>query len=315
MNRNAYLAIVCVLTAFVSLNLQAQSIVISDGPAPSQIAGNAVRKIVETDGPAEWTAAQKQGHRLIGSWIIQTDGPGTGRLVGPEQGKELASVPPSASSPENSELPNPETSTLAPVASVTQSAKTIPEPPAEKHIELSQWSSVHADDFFYVYSDHQKLGNHFAPSGWMGDVSDIHFDDSSRENPRSGATCIRITYTGRSSQGSGWAGLYWQNPANNWGENEGGYDLSGKRRLTFWARGAKGGEVISEFKMGGLSGTKGDSDSASITSIVLSKDWQPYTIELSGKDLRHIIGGFCWVVNRDSNPSGMTFFLDDIRYE
>lgn len=109
--------------------------------------------------------------------------------------------------------------------------------------------------------------------------------------------------------------MYWQTPANNWGDKTGGFNLTGKKRLTFWARGAKGGEAITEFKMGGISGQNGDSDSASLGSITLTQEWRKFTVELANKDLRHIIGGFFWSANRGSNPNGMTFYLDDIRYE
>ena len=169
---------------------------------------------------------------------------------------------------------------MAPVVPVGQSVTALSEPDYQKHITLDAWTPVHDNDFFYVYSDKRKSGNHFIPSGWMGDYSDIQFNDASTENPHSGDTCIKITYSPRSLQASGWAGMYWQTPANNWGDKVGGFDLTGKKRLTFWARGARGGEVIAEFKMGGIGGQNGDSDSISTGSIALSKEWRKYTIEL-----------------------------------
>jgi len=138
------------------------------------------------------------------------------------------------------------------------------------------------------------------------------FDAGCKENPHSGATCIKIIYAG----GGGWAGLFWQNPANNWGNEPGGYDLKGAKKLVFWARGEKGGEKISEFKIGGIAGPYSDSDQASIKDITLTPDWKEYTIDLSGKDLSHIVGGFCWII-RDASISygSITFYLDDIYYE
>ena len=50
-----------------------------------------------------------------------------------------------------------------------------------------------------------------------------------------------IRYSGVGRQG--WAGIYWLSPANNWAKIKGaGYDLTKANRLTFWARGAKGGD-------------------------------------------------------------------------
>jgi hypothetical protein len=55
--------------------------------------------------------------------------------------------------------------------------------------------------------------------------------------------------------------------------------------------------------------------SSSADIIDLSIEWQHYTIDLTGKDLSHVIGGFCWMTNKNQNPYGSTIFLDDIKYE
>ena len=48
-------------------------------------------------------------------------------------------------------------------------------------------------------------------------------------------------------------------PENNWGTHTtGGYDLSGATKITFWAKGEKGGEQI-EFFAGGITGDNPDS--------------------------------------------------------
>jgi len=168
---------------------------------------------------------------------------------------------------------------------------------------------------FYVYSDSSSPKNHFIPSGWMGDFGDIKIDNMSKEDPYLGNTCVKITYSGKGTQGARWAGMYWQNPANNWGNADGGFDLSKATKITFWAKGAKGGERIEEFKMGGIMGEFSDSDSAGIGPVVLNKDWTQYTVDLKGKDLSYVIGGFCWATNVDVNPEGATFYLDEIKYE
>lgn len=175
-----------------------------------------------------------------------------------------------------------------------------------------------ATDFktFYVYADKNSPGNHFIPAGYMGDSSDIVLTTEALDNPYAGSTCIKIAYSNRASNGARWAGVYWQNPANNWGSSaSGGFDLTGARKLTFWARGEKGGERIEEFKMGGIAGVYPDSDSAGIGPVLLTQEWKQYTISLTGKDLSHIIGGFAWATNLDVNPNGCVFYLDEIRYE
>lgn len=167
---------------------------------------------------------------------------------------------------------------------------------------------------FDVYTDKWAKGNHYIPSGWMGDYSDVKFTDGCTDNPHSPKTCIKIAYSATGSQGAGWGGMYWQNPANNWGEKQGGFDLTGAKRLVFWARGEKGGEVC-EFKMGGITGTYSDSDAASTEPITLTKEWKEYSIDLSGLDLSYINGGFCWVANKENNPNGLVIYIDDIKYE
>lgn len=168
---------------------------------------------------------------------------------------------------------------------------------------------------FRVYTDRSSPDNHFIPSGWMGDYMDIKFEDTNQENPHSGATCIKITYNNKATGGARWAGIYWQYPANNWGGVDKYYDLSGATKLTFWIRGEKGGESIQEIKMGGISGQYSDSDTAGIGPLALTTEWKQYSIDLGGRDLSHIIGGFCWSTNIDVNPEGLVFYLDDIKYE
>lgn len=168
---------------------------------------------------------------------------------------------------------------------------------------------------FYVYADRSSTSNHFIASGWMGDYGDIKYDGTSKDDPYLGDTCIKIVYSGKATQGARWAGLYWQNPPNNWGNIDGGYDLSRAVKLTFWARGEKGGERVEEFKIGGIMGEYSDSDTAAIGPVILNKEWTQYSIDLKGKDLSYIIGGFCWASNIDVNPEGANFYLDEIRYE
>ena len=171
-------------------------------------------------------------------------------------------------------------------------------------------------DVFYVYSDAHAPGNHFIPSGWMGDFGDIKMSEADTSSPHSGKTAVKFVYDAKGAQGAGWAGVYWQYPVNNWGDKTGGFNLNGYTRLTFWAK--SGGKMpikMGEFKMGGITGTYGDSDSASTGEVEVPTKWTQYTLDLKGKELSQIIGGFCWSASRDNNPDGFTLLVDDIRYE
>lgn len=172
---------------------------------------------------------------------------------------------------------------------------------------------------FTVYGDLPKKTSPYIPSGYMGDGSALKVSSAYESAPLAseaeGRTSLRINYTGKGPQG--WAGIYWLTPANNWGTIKGaGFDLTGAKRLTFWIRGEKGGELIAEAAVGGISaGTYPDSDRASIGPLRLSTKWEQYSIDLQDKDLRHIIGGFVFTLRRADNPAGARFYLDEIVYD
>jgi hypothetical protein len=164
---------------------------------------------------------------------------------------------------------------------------------------------------FYIYSDQN---DHFIPSGHMGDTSDLTPVGAYKTNPGKGSACMQIKYSGKATGGQKWAGIYWQDPANNWGTVKGaGYNLTGAKKLKFMARGEKGGEVL-EFKCGGISGEYPDTFKAEAPPVTLTTEWQEYEIDLSGQDLSTVIGGFVFTLAKDKNPDGAIFYLDEIRY-
>jgi len=170
---------------------------------------------------------------------------------------------------------------------------------------------------FYVYADAGSPDNHFVPEGWMGCWQGIDFDQNDQTSPFSGKSSIRITYALRPECEQKWGGIYWWHPpGSNWCEKTGGFDLRGWTKLTFWARGEKGGEVA-EFKVGGLKSAKGgDCDSLqparTTYPLVLSAKWTQYVISLYEQDLSHIAGGFAWVTDAKEKT---TIYLDEIRFE
>lgn len=190
-----------------------------------------------------------------------------------------------------------------------------------------------ADDVFYIYTERGSRLNHYVPSGWMGDYGDLKMNQgwvksmvgkdkkdskAKADSPKPGEdTCIQVRYTAERKQGAGWAGIYWQHPANNWGDKRGGFDLSAYSKLTFMAKGDQGGEVVDKFFIGGITGQteEGDSDEASLSPVTLTKEWKKYEISLKGLDMSHIIGGFGFAANADANPNGFTAYIDDIRLE
>lgn len=170
---------------------------------------------------------------------------------------------------------------------------------------------------FVVYDEWPEETGHFVPSGWMGDIEQVDMYGCDRTDPLSGEMALRASFS--ASGALGWAGVYWQYPENNWGNLPDGLNLSAMNKLTFWAKGAQGGEKI-KFFVGGI-GSASDSYPDSLRPEVstgyvqLSTNWQQFTINLTGSDLSHLIGGFGWATDRCANPQGATFFLDNVQFE
>jgi hypothetical protein len=155
------------------------------------------------------------------------------------------------------------------------------------------------------------------PSGWMGDGESgtkyIQVVPNSRENCHAGKTCWKWSYR---AGPKGWAAVAWQFPENNWG-NAQGRNMSGYSRVTFWARGLKGGERLI-FKAGGNTPPQARfpaSFEASTDTITLTSQWTQYSIPLAGKDLSNTASFFTWVATGRQNPDGVIFYLDGIFYE
>lgn len=169
---------------------------------------------------------------------------------------------------------------------------------------------------FYIYLDKGSPENHYVPSGFMPDGRCLSLNEAWTGDCHAGKSCIRVEYDlVCSRQDQKWAGIYWLNPANNWGRRKGGFNLTGAQQLTFWARGDKGGEQIQEFTVGGIMGNYPDTDIAVIGPVILSREWRRYAIDLRGKDLSYISGGIAWSTSEDVNPEACTFYLDEIRFE
>ena len=141
---------------------------------------------------------------------------------------------------------------------------------------------------FPVYEDGFE-GMPWVPSGWMGGTDDLTVDGESVEEIHAGKASVRLRYEGV----FGWAGVAWQHPANNWGDQDGGFDLTGAKAVELWARGKYGGEKVS-FGVGLLGEDRTFRDSAitKIDGVVLGRDWQRYRIPLGGLDLTSIKTGF-----------------------
>ena len=192
---------------------------------------------------------------------------------------------------------------------------------------------------FDVFTDSNSAGNHFVVLAKMGDPKATFINLSSRNSPFKGDSCIEARFTGK---GSSWGGWYFMNgilepeevrPRCNWGEHpDAGVNLTGAKKLVFWARGKNGGERVEFFAFGvgrnpfhGAPTSHYPDSSPKVTTcgllrspcfVTLTKEWQKFTIKLEGLDLSYVLGGFGWVTNAAENKDqSVIFYLDEIRYE
>ncbi|MEN7341354.1 MAG: glycoside hydrolase family 2 TIM barrel-domain containing protein [Pseudomonadota bacterium] len=160
---------------------------------------------------------------------------------------------------------------------------------------------------FPVTVYHEDIGGmRWVPSGWMGETEALALDNV--DTAYDGLKSLRVRFEGRA-----WAGIAWQHPANDWGDQPGGFDLSGAKALELWARGEYGGESVT-FGVGILESDKPYPDSGKRQSkpIELTSEWQRYTVPLRGLDLDTIKTGFVITVTGRTTP--VTFYLDKIRF-
>lgn len=161
-----------------------------------------------------------------------------------------------------------------------------------------------------IYDEADRADPPFLPTGWMGNTKAIQLDPACEVRPHGGKTCLKATYRAAGE----WGGVVWQHPANDWGDQPGGWNLTGAKRLTFWARGESGDESVSfEFGILGREKKFSDTGSGKLDKVRLTTDWQSFSLPLEGKDLTRIKSGFVWAVAGSGKP--VTFFLDDIRFE
>jgi len=158
------------------------------------------------------------------------------------------------------------------------------------------------------------VGDHYSPSGWMGDgeLGERHLSIRGIPETHEGQSFVatKITYSPGHLE---WAGIYWLHPDKNWGDLP-GRTLQGAHVLTFLARGEEGGEVV-EFKSGGVKNEErkhGDSYDKSIGRVVLNRHWTRYEIDLSKENLSMVIGAFAWIATADDNAGDVVTYVGDI---
>ena len=208
-------------------------------------------------------------------------------------------------------------------------------PAAEKAVLALKNALEEESRNIYVYRDFGDTENHYTQKALMAgtDVSLVHdMNENWQETPYSGSSCIRCEQVTREGDWGGWLFLNGYLPEGssvpqlNDGTKDGqGLDLSGAERLTFFAKGEKGGEQVEFFACGfGYDGERNvpivpcpDSSAKKSTGVVtLTKEWTQFSIDLSTADMSSIVCGFGYVLAGDAFTNGENvFYLDEIRFE
>ena len=180
------------------------------------------------------------------------------------------------------------------------------------------------------------VDDRYASSGYEGDAVyggaiTLSHDTTCGQNRSSAdalGVCHTILYTpigygmqlGAGMTAMGWAGVAWQYPADNWGTQPGYAIPPGAKTVSFSARGAAGGEVVS-FWFGGSGSYDPCADPLSGNlQITLSTSWTAYSIPVSGPYAPAVLTGFGFSVSKSSQTAlpqaqAITFYVDDIRWE
>jgi len=141
----------------------------------------------------------------------------------------------------------------------------------------------------------------------------FHLDKTNATDAHSPPDAWKITFESR----GGFGGFCWKNRAGNEGEASGdNLSAGGYRRISFWARGEKGGEVA-EFRAGGLGNVKTrprDSFDVSAGKIKLGAGWHDYSIFVKDADLSSVMTPFCVLMYREDNAQDAVVYVDDIEY-
>jgi len=147
----------------------------------------------------------------------------------------------------------------------------------------------------------------------------MRYEGNWRDHPKAGSSCIRVEWTGGPGEVDGylWNGIMFQD-APTWEEGPGpGFDLRGATRLRGWVRTDNPGLRL-KLLVGFDADSCGEVTIDGIWSKPITRDWQPFEINLRRKDLSHVSGGFAFVFNDVYTPNpekGCVFYLDEVEFD
>lgn len=164
------------------------------------------------------------------------------------------------------------------------------------------------------------IDDEYVPSGFMGDLEHATMDPEGclERVPDAQGNCYQITYAPEmldASFGTNWAGVFWQSPENNWGEQPGHVVEPGATKIVFSAWAETDGLSV-KFLAGGIGGIDTDyQDTFKVEQAkVLGTSPAEFELDLSSSNYSMVLGGFGWVVEANSLDP-IVFYVDDVRWK
>ena len=160
---------------------------------------------------------------------------------------------------------------------------------------------------FYVYKDGDN--DPYTASAYMGNYKVMTVDTQHKTEVHSGKAALKIEY----KQEYDWYGLGLVNPANDWGDILGGYNITGAKKLTFWAKANKK-DVVATIGFGLIGKNKTFPDTAKkAIEVKLTTKWKQYSINTKRLDLSCIRSGF--TLFSRGFKSDQIIYIDDVVFE
>ncbi len=188
------------------------------------------------------------------------------------------------------------------------------------------------------------VSEYFAPSGAMGDGATpanlvIAENKGCKERPEGArGSCYKFDYTpGPDLNGLPpvlWAGVYWQHPANNWGQDP-GLPVHGEKltKVTFQAAVGEGMESI-KFVLGGIGVPRlpeeaevypNNDQMMGMELKSVTTDYQKFELTVpldptTQQPITSLLGAFAWYANYApdtdyTTATPKTIYIDDLAYE
>jgi hypothetical protein len=162
------------------------------------------------------------------------------------------------------------------------------------------------------------VSDYYSPDGYYGDGETQGYLNLAKSCPQRApggqGDCYTVTYRVGSKR---YAGVFWQHSHNNWGHAPGHRVSPGATRITFQARGQKGGEVLSVGA--GQMDTMPHHDSFKLEekTIGLTTDWVAQEVLFRGLEYQGddgVLGAFLISLAAPADDATVVMYLDDIKW-